>query len=480
MAEEIPIGVALAVLRIIRDWSQGELAAAAGIRAGSISDYERGKMKPSLKAVNRLIAAMGFSPSMLDRTVAFVQSGRARLEGPLSAGSAGQIEEISAEAARLAGSFTRNFLTWLHRETEALEARRRAEELWLRLSPYTAEQQWALVQEPGPFQDWALLEKICAESELVAAKDPRRALELANLAVHLGEFVPGEDPWRLRLQGYAMAYVGNAKRVGNDLKGAEIAFARSDELWKTGASADPGLLDGSRLLDLKASLRRDQRRLQEALQLLDDAFVSRRSDASAGRILVKKALTLEKLGEYGRALETLREAAPWVEADREPRLLFGLKFNRLLALCRLKRFGEAEMLRGVVRSLGLALGNKMDLIRLRWLEATLDAGLGRTEEALIAFARVRQEFVDEAMPYDAALATLEHAVILAELHRSRDVKALAEEAVPVFQTLKVGREVLATLTLFREAAEEERLTVEVARTLLEDLRKAAAETESGN
>ena len=55
------------------------------------------------------------------------------------------------------------------------------------------------------------------------------------------------------------------------------------------------------------------------------------------------------------------------------------------------------------------------------------------------------------MPYDAALATLEHALILAELHRSRDVKALAQEAVPVFQTLKVGREVLATLTLFREA-----------------------------
>ena len=101
-----------------------------------------------------------------------------------------------------------------------------------------------------------------------------------------------------------------------------------------------------------------------------------------------------------------------------------------------------------------------------------------TEEALNAFARVRQEFVDEAMPYDAALATLEHAVILAELHRSRDVKALAEEAVPVFQTLKVGREVLATLTLFHEAAKEERLTVEVARALLEDLRRAA-EAEAG-
>ncbi|MFY9824397.1 MAG: helix-turn-helix domain-containing protein [Thermoanaerobaculia bacterium] len=472
MAEETLVGVALAVLRIIRDWSQGELAAAAGIRPGSISDYERGKMKPSLKVVNRLLAAMGFPPSMLDRAIAFVQSGRARREGTLPAEPAGQIEEISVEAARIAGSFTRSFLTWLFRETEALEARRRAEELWLRLSPYTPEAQWALVQEPGPFQHWALLEKICAESERAAAKDPRRALELANLAVHLGEVVPGEDGWRLRLQGYALAHVGNAKRVGNDLAGAESAFARSDELWKAGASADPGLLDASRLLDLKASLRRDQRRLQEALNLLDEAFVLRRSDASAGRILLKKALTLEKLGEYGRALEALREAAPWVEAEREPRLLFGLKFNSLLSLCRLKRFGEAEMLRGTVRSLGLGLGNKLDLIRLRWLEATLDAGLGRMEEAVAAFDRVRQEFLDEAMPYDAALATLEHAVILAELHRTRDVKALAEQAVPVFQTLKVGREVLATLTLFHEAAKEERLTAEVARTLLEDLRKA--------
>src|SRR4051812_45561738 len=393
MAEETPVGVALAVLRIIRGWSQGELAAASGVRPGSLSDYERGKMNPSFKVVSRLIAAMGFPLSMLDRTIDFVQSGRAYLEGAVPSRPIERIEEISADAARIAGSFTRSFLTWLHRETEALEERRRAEELWLRLSPYTAEQQWALVQEPGPFQSWALLETICAESERAAAKDPGRALQLANLAFHLGGFVPGEEGWRFRLQGYALAHVGNAKRVINDLAGAEIAFARSEELWKAGDAADPGLLDASRLLDLKASLRRDQRRLREALKLLDDAFTSRRSDASAGRILVKKALTLEKLGDYELALDALREAAPWVEADRDPRLLFGLKFNRLLVLCRLSRFGEAEILRGGVRTMAHALGNKMDLLRLRWLEATLDAGLGRTEEALTAFDRIRQEFL---------------------------------------------------------------------------------------
>ena len=53
MAEETPVGVAFAVLRTIRGWSQAELSAASGVRAGSLSDYERGRMTPSFKVVNR-------------------------------------------------------------------------------------------------------------------------------------------------------------------------------------------------------------------------------------------------------------------------------------------------------------------------------------------------------------------------------------------------------------------------------------------
>jgi transcriptional regulator with XRE-family HTH domain len=479
MAEETPVGVAFAVLRTIRGWSQAELSAASGIRAGSLSDYERGRMTPSFKVVNRLLAAMGFPPSMLDQTIAFVESSRAHFQSPASDRPADRIEEISNDAARLVGSFTRSFLTWLHGETRAIEERRRSEELWARLSPYTHEQQWALVQEPGPFQSWALCERVCAESSKAAARDHRRALELAELALHLAECLPGEEGFSLRLQGYAWGHVGNAKRVSNDLPAADLAFKRSDELWQAGASADTGLLDPSRLLELKASLRRDQRRLPEALDLLDAALASRRSDASAGRILIKKALTLEKLGEYELALGALRQASPWVEGESDPRLLFGLKFNLLLILCRLGRFGEAEVLRGAVRTMALSLGNALDAIRMRWLEAMLDAGLGRMEEALAALVQVRQEFMDQDMPYDSALATLEQATLLAELHRSRDLKALAEQTVPVFQTLKVGREMLAALILFREAAEEEWLTADIARKLLEDLRRDASRPDPG-
>jgi hypothetical protein len=69
--------------------------------------------------------------------------------------------------------------------------------------------------------------------------------------------VPGPESWRLRLQGWASAFVGNARRAQGNLVGAEAAFARSQKLWQAGAPGDPGLLDESRLVELEASLPQD-------------------------------------------------------------------------------------------------------------------------------------------------------------------------------------------------------------------------------
>src|SRR5215203_3614741 len=72
MPKDSKASTVLAVLRVVREWSQRELAEAAGVRPSSISDWERGKKTPSPRTLERLAGAMGFSSSMLQRALAFV------------------------------------------------------------------------------------------------------------------------------------------------------------------------------------------------------------------------------------------------------------------------------------------------------------------------------------------------------------------------------------------------------------------------
>lgn len=60
------VGTRLAILRIVRGWTQDELARRAGIRSGTVSDYERGKMVPGLLALQHLLDAMGYRLSDLE------------------------------------------------------------------------------------------------------------------------------------------------------------------------------------------------------------------------------------------------------------------------------------------------------------------------------------------------------------------------------------------------------------------------------
>jgi tetratricopeptide (TPR) repeat protein len=141
----------------------------------------------------------------------------------------------------------------------------------------------------------------CEASVSAAANKASEALELAELALFIAERVSGSDLWRARVQGYAWAFVGNARRVGNDLLGAERAFLTTRSLWEAGAAADPGVLDLSRVLDLEASLRRDQRQWGEALALLDQALDVSPNAERSGRILLKKASTHEQRGDCEKA-----------------------------------------------------------------------------------------------------------------------------------------------------------------------------------
>lgn len=161
-----------------------------------------------------------------------------------------------------------------------------------------------------------------------------------------------------------------------------------------------------------------------------------------------------------------------MDPRQESRLWFALRFQLTVNLCHLKRHAEAEALLPEVRGLAAQLGNDLDLVRVLWLEGRTAAGMGRQKEAIAALSRVREEFISRGIAADAALASLEVAILYLEQKRSVDVKMLARQMTPIFQAQGIHRETLAALRLFCQAAGDETVTVEMARSLIEYLHRA--------
>jgi transcriptional regulator with XRE-family HTH domain len=471
-----PLGLTLTILRTTLGWSQKELAEATGLSRSVVSEYETGTTELTRERLEALAGAMGWRPGSVDRAI----FGFGLMEPPPAEASVALVEpdeeelriidQAVAVAARETADALRADLIRELRQEKAGQARRAAEALWLQLKPLPgAERRRRVVKEPE-LQNPFLCERLCAESERAAASDVRRTRDLAELALLVAEHVSGPPAWRSRLQGYAWAFIGNARRVAGQLPDAEAAFASSWGLWREGDGSDPGVLDEALILDLNASLRRTQGRFMEALELHDQALARAKSNET-GYILLNKSATLVESGDYESSIEALERAATSVQGE-QTRLLWVLRFNKAVNLVHLGRMEEAEPPLAEARELAVQLGNELDLTRVLWLEGRVACLCGDKTEAIAAFEQVRRVFLAREIAFDFALVSLELAVLYRELERTGEVKTLAQQMVWIFKAQGVHREALAALELFRQAAEQEELTVDLARRLVEYLTRA--------
>jgi transcriptional regulator with XRE-family HTH domain len=473
-----PLSAALKTLRTARGWTERELADAAGTTRKLVSAYETGKDKTlSREKLDSLVAVMGGDVTEVDLALLLLSALAPPAEEIAflpTAPSAPEVHRAARMAARVgltAAHLTRTRLLGLARARREERARREAARIWKLLRGETPAKRREMIASRREFQQWAVVERLCAESVRAAADDASQALELASLALAAAELVPGDDAWRARLQGYAWAFIANARRVGGDLTAAEEAFGTAWRLWRAGAAVGERPLGGWRLLDLEASLRREQRQFEVAAGLLERALA--RAPASArAHVLLMKAVTFEQAGAIDAAVAALRQAAPMAAALGEPRDRWVLLFNLLVNLCHLGHHGEAEHHLPALGELTLELGNRLDTLRLTWLTGRIAAGLGRSEQARAAFESVRRTFALLGNAYDAALASLDLAVLLLEAGEKAAVRALAAEMAPIFDAQRVHREALAALALFCDAVQSETATVELARRLVEYLEQA--------
>src|SRR6476646_7310837 len=129
------LAVTLAILRIIRRWSQSQLAEVAGVTNSAISDYERGKVDPQSQTLKKLVRAFGLPLSALDQTQEFILKMRAQMDvgsgedapGNPDLHSSGvstpdprkvEIAQVAAEGGRFASRLTRRMLELLAARSE--------------------------------------------------------------------------------------------------------------------------------------------------------------------------------------------------------------------------------------------------------------------------------------------------------------------------------------------------------------------------
>ncbi|HEY4562651.1 MAG TPA: hypothetical protein VIJ36_06710, partial [Thermoanaerobaculia bacterium] len=206
--------------------------------------------------------------------------------------------------------------------------------------------------------------------------------------------------------------------------------------------------------------------------LLERAKVASKGEPLAtARILLNKEHIYEQTGDIQGALAALREAAPSIEEAGDVRLRCVHLFKVVNNLSHLQCYEEAEVHLPQVRELAIQLGNELDLIRVVWLSARVAAGSGRRGEAITDLEQVRRHFTARGLAYDAALASLELAVLYLEEERTVEVRDLACSMGWIFQAQGIAREALAALSLFLDAAQRETATVDLARHIAAELER---------
>ena len=306
--EPPPLARTIRRLRVLRGWSQRDLAEASGLDRSRICLYEVGRRRPRSDGLARLASALGVAPRRAREAAPAVRArpvsrpggrlaagalarGRGRVppseallrrclpRGPLSRSSGPRPSSVAGRPGgrrRALGSRScptpRRFAVSSSRRPRSTRAGPSASGS-ARRAPRGRRGRPAPALEPR---------RACARHRRAGAG--RRLLAGAAPGLCLGfrrQRAPGTGRpplrrGRLRARPHPLAVrpssAGGLRRV-------------------------PALLDSSRMPDLESSLRRAQRAWTEALALLDLALLKAPSPERAGRVRLKRAVTLEQMGD---------------------------------------------------------------------------------------------------------------------------------------------------------------------------------------
>ncbi|HKH44005.1 MAG TPA: hypothetical protein VKM72_05000 [Thermoanaerobaculia bacterium] len=274
------------------------------------------------------------------------------------------------------------------------------------------------------------------------------------------------------LRARALGELANAWRLKNKFNNAEQCLDEAMQLTEDGTG---DLLVMARLLDLKVSLRMDQRRLGEALERLSylhDLYRVNGETHLAGRALISLGIATFYDGRPREAADHIRKGLAEIDEARDPQLAASARHNLIYYLAECGEYRKASRLLLDSNLREAYAGDPINLLRLRWVEGTISAGRGRLAQAEQALLDVRKGFLARGEEYDAALLGLEICGVWLRQGRTSEVRKLAEEIYDSFRELTVYAEAIRALRYFREACRQEVASADLVRQVLTFLRQA--------
>jgi tetratricopeptide (TPR) repeat protein len=348
-------------------------------------------------------------------------------------------------------------------------------QLYQELLRCPAERRHLLVTNSRRFHNRMLCERLIEGSYEAGFEDPRHAIEIARLAVLAADQLTVEEcggsEGLAGLRIRAWAYLGNACRIHVDLASSEAAFVKVESML---SEEEVPLAEKARVLSFLASWRKEQQRFGEASQILDRVAAIYRKLGQwnfLGRTLLQKATVCGEAGDGEGEMALLRRALDLIDPQADPRIFLAARHNLINGLYESGRVREAFALLYHTRPLYLQAGDRVNLVKLRWLEGVIAFGLKRIDQAEAAFREVRASFQDLGLDYDAALAALDLAGVYILQGRSADVSRIAEETLATFQSYNTHREGVAALLVFSNAARMNQAGLDLVRQVSGLLKK---------
>jgi hypothetical protein len=312
-------------------------------------------------------------------------------------------------------------------------------------------------------------------------EDPKRMVDAGFLAAYTADRL---SPRRYGAQRVAdmrcraRVELSNAYRVADRLDDAERVLGEAVEAFQAGTQDD--LLE-ARLSDVHASLLADRRCFEAAGEALDTVYAiyQRRGDRHlAGRALISKGIYVGYSGAPEEAIRLLREGLSLIKTECDPALVYAAVHNQAHFLLTCGRLREARSLLLKVPAAPEAVGGRVNMLKISWLAAQVDAELGDCPRAEHALRDVKRGFEEAGLYYKAALVSLERVNVLIRQERQEEARDLVVEALGIFKVLRISREALGSLLLLDQAFEEQAVTRSVVEGVLEMLKRA--ENEAGS
>lgn len=382
------------------------------------------------------------------------------------------------ESRAYESAITRSLEMLAERQASLERERERAPLLYADLARHPPARQKVLVGNARRYQSWGLAQHLIERCSQTWTTDPHQAEELAALALAIAEqFGPPLYQERILndLKGRCWVHIGTCRRIATDLKGAAEAFDRAGELLVAGTE-DP--VEWALYLHRRGTLHMYQRRMEEAEPLLRRAISSFRRVGDphlAGRVMVTLAELYQLRCEPERAIATLHRARKVLDLEREPKLALTTCHNLLYYLVDGERYMEARSLLAKSRELYELYADPLLRQKLLWLQGRIACGLGQEQQAEALLEKARNNFIAQGFSGYVAVISLDLAEVYARQGRSAEIKQLAQEILPIFQALDIGREALAAVLLFHEAVQAEKVTVTMLREVAQRVRGSAEE-----